>query len=226
MITLTTEIKSRHFKEYEKERLFNMLRKPYDDKRNEVTENFRKYLDENVMGVVLDQDLRDLGEKPYCKRYTNRFLISPSEFGLPDVYEGLPNYKKCSTALKFEHRSDCYKVAVDQSIYVVNITEAIIKKCPKEVIDQIKFFMFEDAKAQFDYAYYGVGTFVKPEYYSSYSYHGIFPGLNTWGNLYSKSPEAFEILYKFQEGKTPKEDVVKVEPEKKLLSELKTALGY
>jgi hypothetical protein len=75
MITLTTEIKSRRFKEYEKERLFKKLREPYDKKKDEVTENFRKYLDENVMGVVLDQDLRDLGEKPYCKRYTNRFLI-------------------------------------------------------------------------------------------------------------------------------------------------------
>jgi hypothetical protein len=226
MITLTTEIKSRRFKEYEKERLFKKLREPYDKKRDEVTENFRKYLDENVMGVVLDPDMKDLGEKPYCKRRTDRFLISPSEFGLPDTYEGLPNYKKCSTALKFEHRSDHYNVAVDQSIYVVNITKAIIKKCPKEVIDQIKFFLFEEAKAQFDYTFFGVGTYIKLEYYNSYGYYGIFPGLNTWGNLYSKSPEAFEMLYKSQEGKMPKEDVVKVEPEKKLLSELKTALGY
>jgi hypothetical protein len=119
-------------------------------------------------------------------------------------------------------------VAVDQSssVYVVDITEAIVKKCPKEVIDQIKFFLFEEAKAQFDYTFFGVGTYIKPEYYNSYGYYGIFPGLNTWGNLYSKSPEAFEMLYKSQEGKMPKEDVVKVEPEKKLLSELKTALGY
>jgi hypothetical protein len=89
----------------------------------------------------------------------------------------------------------------------------------------VKYFLYEIAKAEYDYDFYGVGTFVKPEYYG-YSSYGLFRDLRTWGNLYSKSPEMFEQLYKMSEGKVFEEDEEKQEPEKKLLSELKTSLGY
>jgi hypothetical protein len=46
MITLTTEIKSRTFKEYEKQRLYNELRKPFGDKMEEIKKTFKEWLDE------------------------------------------------------------------------------------------------------------------------------------------------------------------------------------
>ena len=225
MIAVTTEIKSRCFKEYEKHRLYNILRKPFEDKKDEIKETFKKWLDENVLGKILDQDLMELGRKPYCTRSTNRFLITPSEFGLPDDYIGIPNLSKLKVSLKFEFQSTSYKYAVLSNTYSVDITSAIIKKCGPEIIEQVKYFLYEIAKAEYDFNFYGVGTFVKPEYYG-YSNYGLFRDLRTWGNLYSKSPEMFEQLYKMSEGKVFEEDEEKQEPEKKLLSELKTSLGY
>lgn len=225
MITLTTEIKSRCFKEYEKHRLYNTLRKPFGDKKDEIKETFKKWLDENVLGKVLDQDLMELGKKPYCTRSTNRFLITPAEFELPEEYIGIPNLSKLKVSLKFEFPSTSYKYAVPSNIYSVDITSAIIKKCGPEIIEQVKYFLYEIAKAKYDFDFYGVGTFVKPEYYG-YSSYGLFRDLRTWGNLYSKSPEMFEQLYKMSEGKVFEEDEEKQEPEKKLLLELKTSLGY
>ena len=225
MIAITTEIKSRCFKEYEKHRLYNTLRKPFGDKKDEIKETFKKWLDENVLGKVLDQDLMELGRKPYCTRSTSRFLITPSEFGLPDDYIGIPNLSKLKVSLKFEFQSTSYKYAIPSNTYSVDITSAIIKKCGPEIIEQVKYFLYEIAKAEYDFNFYGVGTFVKPEYYG-YSSYGLFRDLRTWGNLYSKSPEMFEQLYKMSEGKVFEEDEEKQEPEKKLLSELKTSLGY
>ena len=225
MITITTEIKSRCFKEYEKHRLYNALKKPFGDKKDEIRETFKKWLDENVMEKILDPDLVELGNKPYCIRSTNRFLITPSQFGLPDDYIGIPNLSKLKVSLKFEFQSSNYRYAVPGSTFVVDITSAIIKKCGPEIIEQVKYFLYEIAKAEYDFDFYGVGTFVKPEYYG-YSSYGLFRDLRTWGNLYSKSPEMFEQLYKMSEGKVFEEDEEKQEPEKKLLSELKTSLGY
>lgn len=225
MITLTTEIKSRCFKEYEKHRLYITLRKPFGDKKDEIKETFKKWLDENVLRKVLDQDLMELGRKPYCTRSTSRFLITPSEFGLPNDYIGIPNLSKLKVSLEFEFQSASYKYAVPNNIYNVDITSAIIKKCEPEIIEQVKYFLYEIAKAEYDFDFYGVGTFVKPEYHG-YSSYGLFRDLRTWGNLYSKSPEMFEQLYKMSEGKVFEEDEEKQEPEKKLLSELKTSLGY
>ena len=225
MIAITTEIKSRCFKEYEKHRLYNTLRKPFGDKKDEIKETFKKWLDKNVMPKVLDPDLVELGKKPYCIRSTSRFLITPSEFGLPNDYIGIPNLSKLKVSLKFEFQSSEYKYAEDGKTFLVDITSAIIKKCEPEIIEQVKYFLYEIAKAEYDFDFYGVGTFVKPEYYG-YSSYGIFRDLRTWGNLYSKSPEMFEQLYKMSEGKVFEEDEEKQEPEKKLLSELKTSLGY
>ena len=225
MITLTTEIKSRCFKEYEKHRLYNALKKPFGDKKDEIRETFKKWLDENVMAKVLDPDLVELGKKPYCTRSTSRFLITPSQFGLPDDYIGIPNLSKLKVSLKFDFQSSVYKYATDGKNYSIDITSAILKKCEPEIIEQVKYFLYEQAKAAYDYDFYGVGTFVKPEYYG-YSTYGLFRDLKTWGNLYSKSPEMFEMLYKMAEGKEFSEDEEKQDPEKKLLSELKTSLGY
>ena len=225
MITLTTEIKSRCFKEYEKHRLYNALKKPFGDKKDEIRETFKKWLDENVMAKVLDPDLVELGKKPYCTRSTSRFLITPSQFGLPDDYIGIPNLSKLKVSLKFDFQSSVYKYATDGKNYSIDITSAILKKCEPEIIEQVKYFLYEQAKAAYDYDFYGVGTFVKPEYYG-YSTYGLFRDLKTWGHLYSKSPEMFEMLYKMAEGKEFSEDEEKQDPEKKLLSELKTSLGY
>ena len=225
MITLTTEIKSRCFKEYEKHRLYEELREPFKEKRDEIRETFKKWLEEKVLPKVLDQDLMELGKKPYCVRSTDHFIITPQQFGLPEEYTGKPEDKRARSSLKFEYRSANYKYAVPGSIYYVDITSDIIKKCEPEIIEQVKYFLYEHAKATFDYDYYGIGTFVKPEYYS-YSRYGIFMDIRTWGNLYSKSPEMFEKLYKMSEGKELKEDEESLSPEKKLLSELKTSLGY
>lgn len=225
MIAVTTEIKSRCFKEYEKHRLYNTLRKPFEDKKDEIKGTFKKWLDENVLGKVLDQDLIELGRKPYCIRSTSCFLITPAEFGLPEDYIGIPNLSKLKVSLKFEFQSSVYKYATDGKNYSVDITSAIIKNCGPEIIEQVKYFLYERAKAEYDFDFYGVGTFVKPEYYG-YSSYGFFRDLRTWGNLYSKSPEMFEQLYKMSEGKVFEEDEEKQEPEKKLLSELKTSLGY
>jgi hypothetical protein len=216
MIAVTTEIKSRCFKEYEKHRLYNTLRKPFGDKKDEIKDTFKNWLDENVLGKVLDQDLMELGRKPYCTRSTNRFLITPSEFGLPDDYIGIPNLSKLKVSLKFEFQSTSYKYAVPGNTYNVDITSAIIKKCGPEIIEQVKYFLYEIAKAEYDFDFYGVGTFVKPEYYG-YSSYGLFRDLRTWGNLYSKSPEMFEQLYKMSEGKVFEEDEEKT---KKVLTQI------
>ena len=224
MITITTEIKSRCFKEYEKHRLYNILRKPFEDKKNEIRETFKKWIDENVMGKVLDPDLVELGEKPYCIHYTRNFLITPTKFGLSEEYVGIPNLSKLKVSLRFEFQSSNYKYATDGKNYSIDITSSILKKCEPEIIEQVKYFLYEMAKAEYDFDFYGVGTFVKPEYYGS-SY-GLFRDLRTWGNLYLRSPEMFEQLYKMSEGKELKVDEESLSPEKKLLSELKTSLGY
>jgi len=225
MITITTEIKSRCFKEYEKHRLYNTLRKPFGDKKDEIREMFKMWIDENVMAKVLDPDLVELGKKSNCICSTNRFLITPTEFGLPEENMGVPNLSKLKVSLKFDFQSSNYKYATDGKNYSIDITSAILKKCEPEIIEQVKYFLYEMAKAEYDFDFYGVGTFVKPEYYG-YSSYGLFRDLRTWGNLYSKSPEMFEQLYKMSEGKVFEEDEEKQEPEKKLLSELKTSLGY
>lgn len=225
MITLTTEIKSRCFRECDKQMLYNRLREPFREKMNEVKNNFKDWLDENVMSKVLDPDLSELGNKPYCVRSTSRFIITPKELGLEETYIGLPNLGKLCSSLKFEHQSKKYSCAVDGNTYTINITNAILKKCTPEVIEQVKYFLFENAKADFDFTYYGVGTFVKPDCYSS-SHYGVFRDLKTWGNLYTKNPEMFETLYKMLEGKEFKEEKKEIEPERRLLLDLKTSLGY
>ena len=196
MITITTEIKSRCFKEYEKHRLYNALRKPFGDKKDEIRETFKMWIDENVMAKVLDPDLVELGKKPYCIRSTNRFLITPTEFGLPEEYMGIPNLSKLKVSLKFDFQSSNYKYATYGKNYSIDITSAILKKCEPEIIEQVKYFLYEMAKAEYDFDFYGVGTFVKPEYYG-YSSYGLFRDLRTWGNLYSKSPEMSILLSLF-----------------------------
>ena len=223
MITLTAELKSRSFKEYEKRRLFNVLRKPLKDRQDEVADMFKKWLEENVMPRVLDQDFVELGKKPYCIRTTNRFTISPTELGLDEVYIGNPNYSNLKTSLKFEFLSNAYKYATDGKNFSIDITSGI-KTCTSDIIEQVKYFLYEQAKAKYDYTFYGVGTFVVPEYWGC-SY-GVFRDIRTWGNLWSKSPEMFEQLYKITEGKELKENHETLDPEKKLLSELKISLGY
>ena len=221
MITLTTEIKSRTFKEYEKQRLYNELRKPFGDKKEEIKKTFKEWLDENVMMKVLNSDLMTLGKKPYCIRSTDRFLITPKELGLDETYAGKPG-SKLKTSLKFEFRSDNYKYAVDGKTYSIDITSAILRNCSPEIIEQVKYFLYECAKADYEFDFYGIGTFVKPEEYAYSNYYGIFRDVKTWGNLWSRDPEMFKVLYKMEEGK----EIEIVEPEKKLLSELKTSLGY
>ena len=222
MITLTTEIKSRTFKEYEKQRLYNELRKPFGDKKEEIKKTFKEWLDENVMMKVLNPDLMTLGNKPYCIRSTDRFLITPKELGLNETYTGKPG-SKMKTNLKFEFRSNNYKYAVDEKTYLIDITLAILRNCSPEIIEQVKYFLYECAKADYEFDFYGTGTFVKPDEEYSYSnYYGIFRDVKTWGNLWSRDPEMFKVLYKMEEGK----EIEIVEPEKKLLSELKTSLGY
>ena len=88
----------------------------------------------------------------------NRFLITPSEFGLPDDYIGIPNLSKLKVSLKFEFQSTSYKYAVPSNTYSVDITSAIIKKCGPEIIEQVKYFLYEIAKAEYDFDFYGVGT--------------------------------------------------------------------
>jgi hypothetical protein len=221
MITLTTEIKSRTFKEYEKQRLYNELRKPFENKKEEIKKTFKEWLDENVMMKVLNPDLMTLGKKPYCIRSTDRFLITPKELGLDETYTGKPG-SKMKTNLKFEFRSDNYKYAVDGKTYLIDITLAILRNCSPEIIEQVKYFLYECAKADYEFDFYGIGTFVKPEEYGYSNYYGIFRDVKTWGNLWSRDPEMFKVLYKMEEGK----EIEIVEPEKKLLSELKTSLGY
>ena len=121
MIAITTEIKSRCFKEYEKYRLYNTLRKPFGDKKDEIKEAFKKWLDENVLGKVLDQDLMELGRKPYCTHSTSSFLITPNEFRLPDDYIGIPNLSKLKVSLKFDFQSSVYKYATDGKNYSIDI---------------------------------------------------------------------------------------------------------
>ena len=138
MIAITTEIRSRCFKEYERHRLYNTLRKPFGDKKNEIKETFEKWLDENVLGKVLDQDLMELGRKPYCIRSTSRFFITPSEFGIPNDYIGIPNFSELKVSLKFDFQSTSYKYAVPSNIYSVDITAAIIMNNQQEIIEQVK----------------------------------------------------------------------------------------
>jgi hypothetical protein len=221
MITLTTEIKSRTFKEYEKRRLYGALRKPFGEKREEIKKTFREWLDENVMMKVLDPDLMTLGKKPYCARSIDRFWINPKELGLNETYTKKPEYK-IKTSLKFEFRSDNYKYAADIKTYSIDITSAILRNCSPEIIEQVKYFLYECAKADYEFEFYGVGTFVKPAEYSYSNNYGIFRDVKTWGNLWLRDPEMFKVLYKLVEGK----EIEMVDPEKKLLSELKISLGY
>lgn len=223
MITLTTEIKSRCFKEYEKHKLFGIIREPVGKKRDEIREAFKKWLDENVMPKILNPDLKELGKKPYCKRSTSRYLITPSQFGLEVDYVGNPEFSKLRVSLKFEFLSD-YKYSIPDHEFCIDITSEILKKCTPEMIEQVKYFLYEQAKSVYDYNFFGVGTFVRPNY-GGYGY-GLFDEIRTWGNLYSKSPEMFEKLYKMTEGKELSEEDENLDPEKKLLFKLKTTLGY
>lgn len=225
MITLTTEIRSKRFREIEKERLYRHLRIPAEDKRDEIEKNFMEFLDNNVIGDVVEPDLLELGGKPYCKKSTSRFSITPGAFSLDTHYRGIPNEGSCKTSLVFEYTSSKYKRAIDSNNYTIDVSDTIIKKCSAEIIEQIKYFLFETAKARFEVTYYGVGTFVKPVCYN-YSMYGLFRDIGTWGNLYNKDPKMFEMLYKMYMGKDIKEDTDIITPEKKLLTELKTALGY
>lgn len=220
----TTEIKSRTFKDFEKWNLYNLLRKPYSEKMESIISSFISFLDDNVLGKVLDTDLLELGMKPYCYRCTSYFMISPDPFGLEKEYVGKPNYSKCSNPLSFSFSSKKYKYAINSaSKSTIDISEMILEKCPTEIIEQIKYSLVEIAKARYDFNYYGLDTFVYPKA-GLYQRSEVFSNLRTWGNLYSNSPEMYRILYEMVEGK--KSGDKEILPEIKLLNELKFALGY
>ena len=109
MINLTTEIRSRRFNEYEKNRLFGILIDPFLKKRDEWRNNFIDFLDKNVLKLVLDPDLIELGKKPYCSIPKSCFRIDPSSFGLEDYYVGKSEFKTCKTHLGFEFYSKTIK---------------------------------------------------------------------------------------------------------------------
>lgn len=219
----TTEMRGRTFKDFEKWNLYNRLRKPYSEKMESIISSFISFLEDNVLGKVLDPDFLELGVKPYCYRSISSFIISPDPFRLEKEYVGKPDYSKCSYTLSFQFSSKKYRYATSSKIFTIDISEMILEKCPTEIIEQIKYSLVEIAKARYDFNYYGLGTFVYPKNVS-YQRSGIFSNLKTWGNLYSNSPEMYEVLYEMVEGKKPKDK--EMLPELKLLNELKFALGY
>ena len=221
MTELTTEIRSRHFSEYQRDRLYRELRESVKDKKDLCYANLKTYLNDNILGKVLNPDLVFLGSRSYCSRSTSQFQIDSEKFGLDKFYRGLPDFQQCKTGISFTFSSPNYRYALPSSSYSSDITLEVLSKCSESEIEMIKSSMYEYAKLEFEVDYFCVGTWVKPQ---PYSYCSLFPDIQTWGQLYNKSPEYFEVLYKFEEGKSTNEVVVA--PEKKLVTELKTALGY
>lgn len=220
MITLTTEIKSRTLRECDRYWLYNKIRRPFYEKKEEFHKAFADWVDKNILTDILNPDLLKLGEKPYCARCISHFAITPKELGLDDYYFGIPEDRGLCISLNFEYSSK-YEYAILNSTIgcrCINITKRIVEKCSPKIIDQVKYFLFELAKTKFEYKYFGFGTDIKDK-------HEIFKNIRTWGNLYSTYPEMFELLYENVYGDSNQvEDYT--EPELKLLDKLKSSLGY
>jgi len=219
MITLTTELKSRRFKENEKRQLYRRLTEPLNNRVNELKTTFISFLEENVLEKYLDQDLLELGQKIYCSDASNSFRLSPDSFGLCSCYVGSEKFKECKTSLCFDFYSEKYHIAnISGGIRTMDISDIIVKNCSEDIKEQVKYFLYELAKAKYEYLYFGLGTFIKPK---NSNYH-FFCSINTWGGLYKADPKIFEELYNYSFNSTKTEE----HPEKKLLETLKFSLGY
>ena len=216
MLELTTEIKSRRFCDRDRDKLYSLLKDPICKKRSECIENLKTYLDDVILGKVLDPDMIYLGEREYCKYRTSSFVIHSEPLGLEGRYYGLPEFKNCWIDLNFNFSSTKFKYVGLGNYKSVDITSMIINICSEDEKETIKNSMYEIAKLSYEYQFYGLGTFIKPDRYGL-----LFPSIVTWGNLYNKSPEYFEIFYN-----SLPENRKELKAEEKLILDLKSALGY
>jgi hypothetical protein len=223
---VTTEIKARRFKDYEKDYLFRKLQEPAKIKYEEFKKKNDEFF-EKILKDILDPDMLYLGSRKYCAS-TGRFEVVSTELGLPDLYCGIKDGPKTKISKVFNNLGLAYPISTKSSSFSssINVTRDIKEKCSEDILEQVKSNLMELAKLDYEYQYFGVGTIRDTR---SYYYSYLFVGINTWGQLLAKYPDYFEVLYKHYQGEyedkdeKTKEDVNSVEY---MMKDMKRHLGY
>ena len=201
---VTTEVKARRFKDYEKDYLFRKITGTCQKSSMRSLRRRMMNFFEKILKDILDPDMLYLGSRKYCAS-TGRFEVVSTELGLPDLYCGLKTVQKTKISQVFNNLGLAYPISTKSSSFssTINVTRDIKEKCSEDILEQVKSNLMELAKLDYEYQYFGVGTIRDTR---SYYYSYLFVGINTWGQLLAKYPDYFEVLYKHYQGEYEDKD--------------------
>jgi hypothetical protein len=190
----TRNQKSKTFTKEQKRFLYRTISKGAQEEYKRVCDSFKSYITDLTNNKLLTEDEIFMKSRPYIKK-TKTIRLLPSDLGMNKTveYPGHPNIKRgleISYYLDEGIPSEKDMSVKYDSIKDFQLGPRIMEKCSPEEINFICDALREVAIKHLEYDYYGIDTgWIKCE--SSYDY---FPGVSTWGALYKKSPEYFDIL--------------------------------
>lgn len=210
---ITEKLKKRHFNVYEKESLYSTISQDASKKVHEFEDLLRSYITDIIKEYVLTEgsDIEYLSKKSYVEKITT-FSIAPSELDLPCNYpldmSKMPSYD-AEVPMGF---------CMDFSEYIgipyqkqkigptkFNIIKLLAENCPPEIIEVLRDKVIELGKLRYEDKNY----MSKEVIGENNPYRKPFNNVNTWGQLYNKNKDWFNIVYDKFKNRLTKEELGK-----------------
>ena len=212
---ITEKLKKRHFNVYEKNALYSTISQDVSKKVYEFEDLLRSYIYDIVKEYVLTEgsDIEYLSKKSYVDKIT-AFSIAPSELDLPNNYpldkSKMPSYDAvvslgfCMDFSKYNGIGFPYqKPKIGPSKF--NFIKLLTENCPSEIIEVLRDKVIELGKLRYEAKNY----MSKEVIGENNPYRKPFNNVNTWGQLYNKNKDWFNIVYDKYKNSLTKEELSK-----------------
>jgi hypothetical protein len=191
----TKDQKYKTFTKEQKRFLYREISKEANEDYKRVSSNLESYITNLIDTKLLTEDELFMRTRPYIVK-TKRAFLNPEDLGMEKnlEYPGFPDYKASMEKSYYldtgipscQDPKYSYRCISDFSI-----GHRIKERCSPEEINFICDALRDVALKFLKKEYFGLetGWIISGTYYNRF-----FPSLRTWGALYKKSPEYFEIL--------------------------------
>jgi len=195
MMEPTKDQKYKTFTKEQKRFLYREISKEADEDYKRVSDNLKSYITNLIDSKLLTEDELFMKSRPYVLK-TNRAILKPEDLGMDRniEYPGHPEYM--SSLEKSYYLDSGIPSKQDPTTKYRRIQEfsmgpRIMKMCSPEEINFICDALREVAMKYLEKEYFGLDT---GWITTGSHYDRFFTNIRTWGALYKKSPEYFEIL--------------------------------
>lgn len=196
---ITEKLRKRHFSVYEKESLYSAISQDASKKVCEFEDLLRSYIIDIIKEYILTEgsDIEYLSKKSYVDKISV-FSIGPSELDLPSNYpldkSKIPSY---DTIVPLGFCMDlseyigipCQNLKTGPTKF--NIIKLLTENCPPEIIE-----VFRDKVIELGRLRYEAKNYMSKEVMGENNpYRKPFNNINTWGQLYNRNKDWFNIVY-------------------------------